>query len=60
MTRPNASEIAAELNASDPLRYSKPQPKVADYCTETSFLVYDYVTGQTTLVPRSMYPELSR
>lgn len=59
MTARNATsrEIAAELSASDPERYSRPQPNVPDYCTADSFLVYDYATGATVLVPRSMYPE---
>lgn len=48
-------EAVRELNATDIRRYSDPQPNVPDYCTETSFLVYDYATGATVLVPREWY-----
>lgn len=46
---------AQDMDDNDPRRYSRPQD-TADYATPTGFLVYDYATGATVLVPRTMYP----
>ena len=53
--RRTATDAARELNASDPARYSDPQPSVPDYCTEDCYLVYDYATCATVLVPKAWY-----